>query len=416
VENENMIGGLMKTSSHFAIAAAAGILMNGVAMMPVQAADLGGDCCADLEERVAELEATTVRHGNRKVTLEISGAVAEAIIIWDDGIENDTNVINPDTFGNGITLKGEGKIHSDLSAGYVINMDWRIGNPFDAPGASGAALGSLQDYNNGTSVVKVVQQYVYLDSKSAGRLSLGRRNGTYKSFNDGAFDLAGADYMSATSGRAGGLKVRGDLGGTGADWYDVVGNIGGTRDNIIRYDSPTLSGFTVSASWGADDFAGVGAAYSGNWSGTDVTAGIAYEQNTTNSLSDINNEKLLVAASFYNTSSGIFLTGEYNIGYRDVSDDAIAWYLKGGWRKNVNGLGETIIYGSYLRGEDLTLGVEAAGWTIGMQQNIDAVGAAVFWNYDNRQILSGDALVGNGNCVADCGDLNTFVAGMKVAF
>ena len=30
------------------------------------ATDLGGDCCADLEERVADLDATTVRKGTRK--------------------------------------------------------------------------------------------------------------------------------------------------------------------------------------------------------------------------------------------------------------------------------------------------------------------------------------------------------------
>jgi hypothetical protein len=37
------------------------------AQKPAKAADLGGDCCADLEDRVAELEATTVRKGNKKV-------------------------------------------------------------------------------------------------------------------------------------------------------------------------------------------------------------------------------------------------------------------------------------------------------------------------------------------------------------
>ena len=41
-----------------------------------RAADLGGDCCADLEERVAELEATTARKGNRRVSLTISGQVS----------------------------------------------------------------------------------------------------------------------------------------------------------------------------------------------------------------------------------------------------------------------------------------------------------------------------------------------------
>ena len=46
--------------------AAAGLSAGGLATS-ANAADLGGNCCADLEERVAELEATTARKGNRKV-------------------------------------------------------------------------------------------------------------------------------------------------------------------------------------------------------------------------------------------------------------------------------------------------------------------------------------------------------------
>ena len=52
------------------------------------AADLGGNCCADLEERIAELEATTARKGNRKVSLTMSGWVAEQVTYWDDGVES----------------------------------------------------------------------------------------------------------------------------------------------------------------------------------------------------------------------------------------------------------------------------------------------------------------------------------------
>jgi hypothetical protein len=44
------------------------------ARKPAKAADLGGDCCADLEDRVAELEATTVRKGNKKVSVQIYGS------------------------------------------------------------------------------------------------------------------------------------------------------------------------------------------------------------------------------------------------------------------------------------------------------------------------------------------------------
>ncbi len=51
--------------------------MGGLTTGSASAADLGGNCCADLEERIAELEATTARKGNRKVSLTVSGWVAE---------------------------------------------------------------------------------------------------------------------------------------------------------------------------------------------------------------------------------------------------------------------------------------------------------------------------------------------------
>jgi hypothetical protein len=49
---------------------------------PSAAADLGGNCCADLEERIAELESTTARKGNRKVSLTVSGWINEALGRW----------------------------------------------------------------------------------------------------------------------------------------------------------------------------------------------------------------------------------------------------------------------------------------------------------------------------------------------
>ncbi|MEM7748339.1 MAG: hypothetical protein AAF346_08795, partial [Pseudomonadota bacterium] len=84
-----MIGGLFKSSSRVAALAAAGFLSGGVA---AQAADLGGNCCADLEERVAELEATTARKGNRKVSLTVSGHVNEGVMFWDDGVNSDAYI------------------------------------------------------------------------------------------------------------------------------------------------------------------------------------------------------------------------------------------------------------------------------------------------------------------------------------
>jgi hypothetical protein len=54
------------------VAAVAGLFRTAVT---ARAADLGGDCCADLEQRVAELEAATVRKAG-KVSVTVSGYLA----------------------------------------------------------------------------------------------------------------------------------------------------------------------------------------------------------------------------------------------------------------------------------------------------------------------------------------------------
>jgi hypothetical protein len=79
-----MIGGLLKSASGAALFAALGLYAAG-GVTPAKAADLGGDCCADLEERVAELEATVARKGNRRMSLTISGQVSTAVMAWDAG-------------------------------------------------------------------------------------------------------------------------------------------------------------------------------------------------------------------------------------------------------------------------------------------------------------------------------------------
>ena len=114
-----MIGGLLKSASRLALVAAAGVLVGGVS---AQAADLGGDCCADLEERVAELEATTARKGNRKVSLEVSGWVSQQVMIWDDGKESNVYVGNNTATASRFRFVGSAKINPTWSAGYLMEF------------------------------------------------------------------------------------------------------------------------------------------------------------------------------------------------------------------------------------------------------------------------------------------------------
>src|SRR5262245_14719568 len=116
-----MTGGPHKQYSCVAVLFAAGLLTGGAAVMPAAAADLGGNCCVDLEERVAELEATTARKGNRKVSLTISGQVSTAIMAWDNGKDSDVYIVDPPVVGGSFfALTGSAQINPNLDRKSVV--------------------------------------------------------------------------------------------------------------------------------------------------------------------------------------------------------------------------------------------------------------------------------------------------------
>ena len=105
--------------------AAAAILL--AATTPVSAVDLG-DCCADLEARIAELEATTARKGNRTLSVEISGTINNAILSWYDGVEHNAYVVTNDNDRSRFRFAGKALISSDVELGFHIDLGIRSAN------------------------------------------------------------------------------------------------------------------------------------------------------------------------------------------------------------------------------------------------------------------------------------------------
>jgi hypothetical protein len=98
--------------------------MGSFAHEPVKASDLGGDCCADLEERVAELEAPTARKGNKKVPVTVYGQINKAVLFWDDGHEKNTYVIDNNYESSRFGFKGTAKTgYGDWVAGYRLEIE-----------------------------------------------------------------------------------------------------------------------------------------------------------------------------------------------------------------------------------------------------------------------------------------------------
>jgi hypothetical protein len=118
-------------SGRVLVAVTAALLVSSLIQKPAKAADLGGDCCADLEERVAELEATTVRKGNKKVSITLYGDVNHQVLFWDDGIETNAYVENNSYKTSRFGLKGSAKIGGDWTSGYRIEIESRVARSRD---------------------------------------------------------------------------------------------------------------------------------------------------------------------------------------------------------------------------------------------------------------------------------------------
>src|SRR5215467_10275849 len=114
-----------------------------------QAADLGGNCCADLEERIAELEATTARKGNRKMSLTITGQVDRVVVWYEDG-KNSTTYYGLDNTNSSsrYIFAGSAKVTPKVSMGFEIMIEIEAGgtsskvSQLDEDGKISATTGS----------------------------------------------------------------------------------------------------------------------------------------------------------------------------------------------------------------------------------------------------------------------------------
>ncbi len=379
------------------------------------AAGVGGDCCADLEERIAELKSTTVRKGNRKVSLTISGYVAQEITWWDDAGESNVYLhgLGP-TQTSHFKLNGQAQISPGWTAGYMLRIQTLDDNPFGRDAAGNAINQNSDNFSQG---LNTQMSYWYIQSKELGKLSVGRQAHAAKSaamFTDQSgtqvFDnytfLSGFPQFFLRDGTTGALSgvTWGNLSFCFAQAVPLGGDCNGIVMNGVRYDTPAFAGFTASASWGEDDFWEVGLRYSGEFSGFKVLAGAGYSEFTDEGttgppVSPVKNSDVFqVGGYIQHLATGLFLHAAY--GNEENNDtilnngktalDSDHWYLKGGIRQKWTTLGATVVYGDYAEYDDqLGPGALAAGATSstlkryggGIAQELDAAAMTVYLKY-----------------------------------
>ncbi|CAN1724819.1 Porin [Hyphomicrobium sp. 1Nfss2.1] len=450
--------------------AAVGVVASRLLSVDAAAADLGGDCCADLEERIAELESTTARKGNRKVSLTVSGWVANQIMSYDNGVASNTYVTGVgSTLGTHVKFTGSAQVTNDVTAGYVMHIEMATSDPMTAgntqfkangPSALGivASNGGLQ-YNQ----PELLYSYWFLKSNKLGQVDVGlipqasehaavlvdasgslipanwvpvnglainlARNGQQKYLPNGVgFPIGAAMWCSSTA-----LPIAGDC-----DAIPIDG---------IRYDTPTFHGFSGSASWGGDDFWDVAGRFSGEGHGFMLNATIAYSRNTDEQMFQgfnavtglpytvkVDAGYLQMGAYLQHMATGLFLYGAYGKEYNDnvyitanQTDNQPSgnnWYLKAGLREKWVSLGHTVLYGEFGKRNDMfhpqlvdfgISGSELTQWGLGAVQEIDAAAMSLWVSYKNYDpSFSGPGVVAAEFDNLD--DLDIFTAGALINF
>ncbi len=402
-----MFGGLLKSTSLAALIAVAGFAAAGGA----NAADLGGNCCTDLEERIAELEATTARKGNRKVSLTISGQVHTGVLFFDDGVESNAYVTDNDNSSSRFRFVGSAKIDSNWSAGYLLEIEVD-----DA--ATNRVTAALDEVNNG---LVIRQSNWYLDNKQLGRITVGQASTATDDIiladTAGASPAAFADQLVGNS-----INFRSAAGALTTLSVNTVsaGSFDTARGNVVRYDTPTMAGFRATAAWGEDDFWDVALWYAGKLGDFKIVGGIGYFENNdafalgvaganTVLLDSERVTELKGSISIMHEPTGLFgsfayvdrdieLTTSLNAARRAILANGMEYYYFNGGISvpKLLPVGKTVFYGEYGEGNGVSRidqfgGVDVVDadltvYGLGVVQHVPAAEMEIYASYKNIEL------------------------------
>jgi hypothetical protein len=371
-------------------------MLLGAGVAPASAADLkGGSCCGDLEERVAELEATVARKGNRVVTLQVYGDVTMGLLIWDNGDESDAYVVDNDALGSVLGFTGKATIKPGLTAGYKMELQ--------VQSASSSAVTEGENGDDPADNLSIRHNFLYIESEKFGRISLGQTS----TASDGAAEVSVANTLIVASPDQGTALSPGGVGAGGLTLGEYASDFDGGRNDIVRYDSPTVYGFTVSAAWGDNDYWDIALRFAKEWNSVKIAAAIAYADDSTGftvpvpGIGDVATDftQVIGSVSAMHVPSGLFAT--FSAGEREYDDVDVTgsfFFVQGGIERKWLPYGTTTVYGEYGNFQDIVAdGTEANLWGLGIVQRIDSAAMdfyaqARFWDIEDDLAPEADEL------------------------
>jgi hypothetical protein len=355
---------------------------------------------ADLEDRVAELEATIARAGTRNTSLHIYGQVNYALLSWDDGVASDTYVVDNETSSSRLGLIGQARIGNGTVAGYRIEMDfWGASSSEVHAGASDVA---------GDQAVRVRHANWFVEDASLGRLTVGQGSPATDDItiislgakmSDAALHLNNAFALGFVPGPIAPNPV------FEFKWADFAHTVDSMRGNFVRYDTPIYKGFLLSAAAGENDIWDVALRYSDGPDWLRFAGGIGYMDNGELGIRDLKGSfsALHIPTGLFATVAGA-LRDDYGVTL-DVPRDSYFYFVQLGLTKRYLPFGNTTVYAELGHYNDFGVGRVFDGmlnfqgayrqwglldtkvdrWGIGIEQEVDAAGLLLYAQFHHYE-------------------------------
>src|SRR5262245_35049835 len=351
-------------------------------------------CCEDLEERIAELETTTVRDGARNLSFRLYGQVNRALLLWKDGFDSSDHVVDNNTSSSRFGFVGHATIKPGMTAGYRLEIETPFPSSDEIFNAADGHTGVLA----GSNQLRVRQNYWTLAAKDFGSFSVGYQS---TATDDVTIINLGSQMNDAAVHYNNAFRIRLDLAKpaiiTDLTWGQIAHNVDSLRGNFVRYDTPIVNGFLLSAALNADVW-DVALRYQKDAGGFRFAGGVGYMQDAERDFEDVRGSASLIhdQTGLYASVAGGVRHAKHALAGPD--DPAHFTYVQLGISKQWLSWGKTTLYADrglykdFNVNEPLSINpdtglpvvwgtlteTEVRRWGFGIEQGFDAAATVVY--------------------------------------
>jgi hypothetical protein len=380
----------------------------------------------DIEERVAELEESTARKGNSRVSFSMSGWINRMALFWDDGATKDVYLVNNVASRSRVNFNGAAQISRGWSAGYLLSL-----------GFDDAASNDVNQFvTDDSEGIQLRHSAWWIRSNQLGTVTLGLTSTATDNIilKDVGGIMPGAANIATIGGsfivrhadwyeQGDGALVRSTSGIVDTTLNDFAGgaSVDTLRRRIVRYDAPRFSGqwgnVDLSVAWGEDDFFDAAVEHSINYNDWKFRFGAGYLHDTTEArFVDIHpeyfrdREEYKGSASLLHIPTGLFATAAYvhrtfhgleefeangtpGTVYGENTAGIVTpdgtnrpptdyLYTAFGLRRQYWSIGDTSVYGEYAQVEDAIAGLHEADLDEVTDSSLQMFGAAICQDID----------------------------------